>query len=64
MFAGWSIKIPANSKVCFQVSRPDQFTFAASGAGFVEFYDVNAVDKVIKLNGEKLLGRAVRIDYG
>jgi len=33
------------------------------GCGFVEFYSVEAVDAVVKRNGDLLLGRPARIDY-
>ena len=41
----------------------DKNTGDFKGSGFVDFHEVEAVDKAIKLNGDKLLGRAVRIDY-
>lgn len=33
------------------------------GCGFVEFYSTESVDKFVAKNGEKLMGRPIRIDY-
>jgi len=34
------------------------------GCGFVEFWETEDVDKLVKKNGEDLLGRNIRLDYG
>lgn len=34
------------------------------GCGFVEFYDTESVDALVKKNGEDLCGRGIRLDYG
>jgi len=42
----------------------DRDTGDFKGCGFVEFWDTKDVDSLVKKNGEELLGRNVRLDYG
>lgn len=41
----------------------DRNTGDFKGCGFCEFATTEAVDKFIKLNGQKVMGRPIRIDY-
>jgi hypothetical protein len=38
-------------------------TFSLFRCGFVEFFDTEASDKAVALNGTEVLGRQMRIDY-
>mmetsp|Transcript_11382 Transcript_11382/g.12924 ORF Transcript_11382/g.12924 Transcript_11382/m.12924 type:complete len:454 (-) Transcript_11382:1127-2488(-) len=52
---------PSKVKTIRWLTHKDSGNF--KGSGFVDFFDVSAVDEIMKKNGFDLLGRPVRIDY-